>query len=129
MTADNVTSSRLRELSRLASPAPWDVGRTSINGESLLRTDKVNDFSSRSVQMQTVNAELIVALRNDAEKYADLRDAVKAYKDAVDAREALADADGVAGGEEPGQLARYYIAETNAYSAMLAALAALGGEE
>ena len=69
------------------------------------------------------------ALRHDAEKYAGLREAGKAYKDAVDARGALADADGVAGGEEPGELARYCIAETNAYRAMLAALAALGGEE
>lgn len=118
MTADNVTSSRLRELSRLASPAPWVTrSRELWSGDSRVGEFDFMATSERSrvslVESQD-NARLVVALRNDAEKYADLRDAAK------EMLEALSDT-------------RYHGIELGALGdpmrSLRAALAALGGEE
>lgn len=74
-----MTSSRLRELSRLASPAPWrEAGRparlVAADGIDILAYgDEVGPFFYRPD-----DEDLVVALRNDAEKYADLRDAGRA---------------------------------------------------
>lgn len=154
-----MTSSRLRELSRLASPAPWvasgEVGPLSWQSYEMTPTDEggavsIGDFHSGDYIVQHIqsggrdiplsasrvvggeehptasignaNAALVVALRNDAEKYADLRDAVEAYKKATDMRETLA------AENNRSEYAVACVNETNAYNAMLAALAALGGE-
>ncbi len=139
-----MTSSRLRELSRLASPAPWksgldftevaNIGTLDIGSEFtyIKRGDRLIPRSGRLVAnmtgpqggardsealneaRSTANVRLVVALRNDAEKYADLRDAAKALMDNVDSREK-----GLSG---------YYI-DAQRFVALRAALAALGGEE
>lgn len=126
-----MTSSRLRELSRLASPAPWEHAIDPVRGPTY---EIWADFANRiGCHIGTPDAALIVALRNDAEKYADLRDAVKAYKDATDKREAFdAEYAEMWESDKPHhahKVAALMTVETNAYRAMLAALAALGGEE
>jgi len=118
----------LRELSRAASPAPWEVGGP-YPGTSIIRMtgpgvgwpepeppeyDAVAVIDGRTEgEPNTVaraDAALIVALRNDAEKYADLREAGMALA---------------------ARLHEMYLgAETREKLAVfVAALAALGGEE
>ena len=119
MTADNVTSSRLRELSRLASPAPWfaekmpyslfDKGRL-VPVITLGTHDAIHVVTPDTEKDDYANAELLVALRNDAEKYADLRDAAVELLKRLD--EMLIGPD-----------------TRNKMLALRAALAALGGEE
>lgn len=109
-TSPLVTASRLRELSRAASPGPWGGTFTHLGvvdgvGSSYVIDDPTADQG---------DLDLVVALRNDAEKYADLRDAAKALMDNVDSREK-----GLSG---------YYI-DAQRFVALRAALAALGGEE
>lgn len=95
-----MTPSRLRELSRAASPAPW---RCEPNGSgsyghprdcpTYIRDNPPGDSDgyvvaavvAECVPQHDANARLVVALRNDAEKYADLRDAVKEARDAFNA--------------------------------------------
>ena len=118
-----MTSSRLRELSRLASPAPWfaekmpyslfDKGRL-VPVITLGTHDAIHVVTPDTEKDDYANAELLVSLRNDAEKYADLRDAAK------EMLEALSDT-------------RYHGIELGALGdpmrSLRAALAALGGEE
>lgn len=102
-----VTSSRLRELSRLASPAPWQHVRLDMQVDdfaayaaSCVEAGPLEDIHAvlcnkpdgaadvahtGNGPTSPENAALIVALRNDAEKYADLRDAANEVVAAYDA--------------------------------------------
>lgn len=84
-----MTPSTLRELSRAASPAPWRAAMVEATDSLSYRHDidtvvETGDGDTLiagmlgPVEMDDPNAALIVALRNDAEKYADLREAGRA---------------------------------------------------
>lgn len=117
-----MTSSRLRELSRLASPAPWRVAIVEAADSLSYRHDidtvvEAGDGDTLiagmlgPVEMDDPNASLVVALRNDAEKYADLRDA---------AHEVVAAYDALVSGKP--------MPSYGAVDRLRAALAAFGGE-
>lgn len=116
----------LRELSRAATPAPWRalLYKTGHDFEPpTIIEPNINCGNGYDGEIKADDCRLIVALRNDAEKYADLVDAVKAYRKATDMRETLA------AENNRSEYAVACVNETNAYRAMLAALAALGGED
>lgn len=113
-------AARLREMSRAASPAPWLTDEPA-NWRGLLArvcTAKYEaicpvDLSGWGRRRGLANAALIVALRNDAEKYADL----------VEAAAALVALHNAPWHSQPDMEG----AQDDAVAALRAALAALGG--
>lgn len=128
-----MTSSRLRELSRAASPAPWvaermlyslfDKGRQ-VPVITIGIDDAIYAVTPDVEEDDYANAKLLVALRNDAEKYADLRDAVEAYR-VANLAIVRAEPAATMGFTDPMREAES--ARAKAVAAMLAALAALDG--
>ena len=110
----------LKSLDAKATPSPWECDDG--EGYSLLRIRA----ASRTVAevpgddaMTGPTGALLVLLRNHAARIAAVVDAVGAYKAATDAREAVDRSD------DGSAMLDACVTETNAYRAMLAALAAL----